>query len=411
MTHMNPPNQSLGPLKQIKAVLHSEVGPGILLVIMAVLAMTIMNSPLALHYENVFSTKVVLGVGPIVIDKPFLLWVNDGLMAIFFFLIGLEIKRELMVGHLSDIRQALLPLGAAVGGMAAPAIIYLIVTQGVEGAANGWAIPAATDIAFAIGVLALLGPRVPVALKVFLLTLAVADDLGAIVIIALFYTEQLSIGSLGIAFAALGVLILMNYSNVANKSAYLFVGFIMWVAVLKSGVHATLAGVALGFCIPYTIPKQESSPVVRLEHELHGFSSYIVLPLFAFANAGVAIGEQGLAILGHQVPMGIAAGLFFGKPLGVMLCCFLILKFGIAQMPRHVNWGQLFGVSLLCGIGFTMSLFIGSLAFGGMGNPLAGLDRLGILTGSILSAVVGFFVLKKALPERLFCVLGSKPLR
>ncbi|MDC3032461.1 Na+/H+ antiporter NhaA [Litorivicinus sp.] len=407
---MNSPNQNLGPLKKIKAVLHSEVGPGILLVIMAVLAMTIMNSPLASHYENVFSTKVVFGVGPIVIDKPFLLWVNDGLMAIFFFLIGLEIKRELMVGHLSDIRQALLPLGAAVGGMAAPALIYLIVTQGVDGAGNGWAIPAATDIAFAIGVLALLGPRVPVSLKVFLLTLAVADDLGAIVIIALFYTEQLSIGSLGVAFAALGILILMNYSNVGNKSAYLFVGFIMWVAVLKSGVHATLAGVALGFCIPYTIPKQESSPVVKLEHELHGFSSYIVLPLFAFANAGVAIGEQGLAILGHEVPIGIAAGLFFGKPIGVMLCCFLILKFDIAQMPRHVNWGQLFGVSLLCGIGFTMSLFIGSLAFGGMGNPLAGLDRLGILTGSILSAVVGFFVLKKALPERLFCVLGSKPL-
>jgi len=407
---MNSPNQSSGPLKQIKAVFHSEVGPGILLVIMAVLAMTIMNSPLASYYEDIFRTKVVFGIGPIVIDKPFLLWVNDGLMAIFFFLIGLEIKRELMVGHLSDFRQALLPLGAAVGGMAAPAIVYLIVTHGVEGAANGWAIPAATDIAFAIGVLALLGPRVPVPLKVFLLTLAVADDLGAIIIIALFYTEHLSIGSLAVAFAALGVLILMNYSNVGNKSAYLFVGFIMWVAVLKSGVHATLAGVALGFCIPYTLPKQESSPVVRLEHELHGFSSYIVLPLFAFANAGVAIGEQGLAILGHQVSMGIAAGLFLGKPIGVMIMCFLILKFGIAQMPRHVNWGHLFGVSLLCGIGFTMSLFIGSLAFGGMGNPLAGLDRLGILTGSILSAIVGFIVLKKALPERSFCVLGAKPL-
>jgi NhaA family Na+:H+ antiporter len=244
-----------------------------------------------------------------------------------------------------------------------------------------------------------------------LLTLAVADDLGAIIIIALFYTDHLNIGSLAIAFLALGALILMNYSNVGNKSAYLFVGFIMWVAVLKSGVHATLAGVALGFCIPYTLPKQESSPVVRLEHELHGFSSYIVLPLFAFANAGVAIGEQGLAILGHQVPIGIAAGLFLGKPIGVMLFCLIILKFGIAQMPRHVNWGQLFGVSLLCGIGFTMSLFIGSLAFGGMSNPLAGLDRLGILTGSILSAIVGFIVLKKALPERSFCVLGAKPLR
>jgi len=408
---MNSPNQSLGPLKQIKAIFHSEVGPGILLLIMAILAMIIMNSPLASYYEDIFRTKVVFGIGPVIIDKPFLLWVNDGLMAIFFFLIGLEIKRELMVGHLSDIRQALLPLGAAVGGMAVPAIVYLFVTHGVEGAANGWAIPAATDIAFAVGVLALLGPRVPVPLKVFLLTLAVADDLGAIIIIALFYTDHLNIGSLVIAFAALGALILMNYSNVGNKSAYLFVGFIMWVAVLKSGVHATLAGVALGFCIPYTLPKQESSPVVRLEHELHGFSSYIVLPLFAFANAGVAIGEQGLAILGHQVPLGIAAGLFLGKPIGVMLFCFIILKFGIAQMPRHVNWGQLFGVSLLCGIGFTMSLFIGSLAFGGMGNPLAGLDRLGILTGSILSAVIGFIVLKKALPERSFCVLGAKPLR
>ena len=408
---MNSPNQSLGPLKQIKAVLHSEVGPGILLVIMAALAMTIMNSPLASYYEDIFKTKVVFGVGPIVIDKPFLLWVNDGLMAIFFFLIGLEIKRELMVGHLSDMRQALLPLGAAVGGMIAPAIIYLIVTHGTEGAVNGWAIPAATDIAFALGVLALLGPRVPVALKVFLLTLAVADDLGAIIIIALFYTENLSLGSLALSFAALGVLILMNYRNVGNKSAYLFVGFIMWVAVLKSGVHATLAGVALGFCIPYTLPKQDSSPVVRLEHELHGFTNYLVLPLFAFANAGVAIGEQGLAILGHPVPMGIAAGLFLGKPIGVMISCFIILKLGIAQMPRHGNWGQLFGVSLLCGIGFTMSLFIGSLAFGGMGNPLAGLDRLGILTGSFLSAVVGFVVLKKALPERSFCLLGAKPLR
>ncbi len=406
---MDSPNQSLAAIKKIKAVLHSEVGPGILLVIMAALAMVIMNSPLASHYENIFGTKVVFGIGPIIIDKPFLLWVNDGLMAIFFFLIGLEIKRELMVGHLSDIRQALLPLGAAIGGMAAPALVYLIITNDVEGASSGWAIPAATDIAFAVGVLALLGPRVPVSLKVFLLTLAVADDLGAIIIIALFYTEQLSVGSLAIAFLALGVLITMNYSNVGNKSAYLFVGFIMWVAVLKSGVHATLAGVALGFCIPYTLPKQESSPVVRLEHELHGFSSYIVLPLFAFANAGVAIGEQGLAILGHVVPLGIAMGLLIGKPIGVMLFCFLIIRLGIAQMPRHVNWGQLLGVAFLCGIGFTMSLFIGSLAFGGMANPLAGLDRLGILTGSIVSAIVGFLVLKRALPERSFCMLGSKP--
>ena len=408
---MESPNQSLGPIKKLKKLLHSEVGPGILLLIMAILAMVIMNSPLASYYEDLFNTTVVFGVGPLVIEKPFLLWINDGLMAIFFFLIGLEIKREIMVGHLSDIRQAFLPLGAAVGGMAAPALVYLTVTAGEPGASAGWAIPAATDIAFAVGVLALLGPRVPVPLKVFLLTLAVADDLGAIIIIALFYTEHLNVGSLGIAAAAIAVLITMNKSNVGSKSAYLFVGWIMWLAVLKSGVHATLAGVILGFCIPYTLPKQESSPVVRLEHELHGFSSYVVLPLFAFANAGVAIGEQGLAILGHVVPMGIALGLLIGKPVGVMLFCFLIIKLGIAQMPRHVNWGQILGVAFLCGIGFTMSLFIGSLAFGGFDNPLAGLDRLGILTGSILSAIIGYVVLKRALPERSYCVLGARPAR
>jgi len=408
---MDSPNQSLSPLKKFMKVLHSEVGPGILLVLMAVLAMIMMNSSAASYYQEFFNTPVVFGVGPVVIDKPFLLWINDGFMAIFFFLIGLEIKRELMVGHLSDIRQALLPLGAAVGGMAAPALVYLAITADVPGAQSGWAIPAATDIAFAVGVLALLGPRVPVPLKVFLLTLAVADDLGAIVIIAIFYTEQLNGTALGIAGAAIALLIGMNRSNVASRTAYLLVGFIMWVAVLKSGVHATLAGVVLGFCIPYTIPKQASSPVVMLEHDLHGFSSYVVLPLFAFANAGVAIGEQGLSIIGHAVPMGIAFGLLVGKPIGVLAMSFVVIKLGIAKMPRNVNWGQLIGVGFLCGIGFTMSLFIGSLAFGGFENPLAGLDRLGILSGSILSAILGYMVLKRALPERSFCLLGAKPSR
>ncbi len=398
-----------GPLGKIKKIIHSEVGPGILLVIMAVLAMLMMNSPMAPIYTKIFNTPVVLGIADLVIKKPLLLWVNDGLMAIFFLLIGLEIKRELMVGHLSDIRQAFLPLGAAVGGMAIPAVVFLATVADVEGASAGWAIPAATDIAFALGVLALLGPRVPIPLKVFLLTLAVADDLGAIVIIALFYTENLNVLSLGIAFGALAILIAMNLSNVGSRAAYLFVGFIMWVAVLKSGVHATLAGVVLGFCIPYTLPKESSSPVVRMEHDLHGFSSYLVLPLFAFANAGVAIGDQGLSILTHPVPMGIALGLVIGKPVGVMFMCYFILKLGIAQMPRHVNWGQLTGAGFLCGIGFTMSLFIGALAYGGPDNPLVGLDRLGILSGSFISAVVGFLILKKALPERSFCILGAKP--
>ena len=392
---MESPNQSLGPIKKLQSILHSEIGPGILLVIMAVLAMTIMNSPFASYYEDIFRTKVVFGIGPVVIDKPFLLWVNDGLMAIFFFLIGLEIKRELMVGHLSDIRQAFLPLGAAVGGMAAPAIVYLTVTSGTEGASAGWAIPAATDIAFAIGVLALLGPRVPVPLKVFLLTLAVADDLGAIVIIALFYTEQLSVGSLGIAFAALGALIAMNYSNVGNKSAYLFVGFIMWVAVLKSGVHATLAGVALGFCIPYTLPKQESSPVVRLEHELHGFSSYLVLPLFAFANAGVSLSGIGVDTFLQPITLGIMLGLIIGKPLGIVGMVFIAERMKMVSLPEGIGWKAIGGIACLAGVGFTMSLFIGTLAFADPAN--ATYVRIGVLSGSTVSGVLGIILLKMAL--------------
>ena len=405
---MDSSNQSASPIKRLVAILHSEVGPGLLLLAMAILAMLIMNSQLSIFYEAFLNTPVRFSVGALDLHKPLLLWINDGLMAIFFFLIGLEIKRELMVGHLSDIRQAVLPLTAAVGGMAAPAAVYLIVTHGMPGASAGWAIPAATDIAFAIGVLALLGPRVPVPLKVFLLTLAVADDLGAIIVIALFYTEQLNMGAMMVAAGCLAILILMNMSNVGRTSAYIFVGFIMWIAVLKSGVHATLAGVVLGLCIPYTLPKREYSPVVRLEHDLHGFSSYLVLPLFAFANAGVALGADPLGLLGHVVPMGIALGLLVGKPIGVLAACYLVLKFKIADMPRHVNWGQLVGVSFLCGIGFTMSLFIGSLAFGGFQNPLAGFDRIAILMGSIVSAVIGYLILKRALPERSYCLLGTR---
>lgn len=406
---MDSSNQSASPIRRLLAILHSEVGPGLLLLAMAILAMLVMNSQLSVFYEAFLNTPVRFAVGALDLHKPLLLWINDGLMAIFFFLIGLEIKRELMVGHLSDLRQAILPLTAAVGGMAAPAVVYLFITSGLPGASSGWAIPAATDIAFAIGVLALLGPRVPVPLKVFLLTLAVADDLGAIIVIAVFYTEHLNMGAMTVAAGCLGLLVLMNVANVGRISAYVFIGFIMWIAVLKSGVHATLAGVILGLCIPYTLPKREYSPVVRLEHDLHGFSSYLVLPLFAFANAGVSLGSDPFGLLGHVVPMGIALGLLIGKPIGVLIACFLVLKLKIADMPRHVNWGQLIGVSFLCGIGFTMSLFIGSLAFGGLQNPLAGYDRIGILMGSILSAVIGYVVLRRALPERSYCLLGSRP--
>ena len=298
--HMDSPNQSLGPIKKLKAVLHSEVGPGILLLIMAILAMTIMNSPMASHYEDIFSTKVVLGVGPIIIDKPFLLWVNDGLMAIFFFFVTLEIKREFLQGELSNIKQALLPIIAAVGGMLVPALFYVFVNLGDSETLNGWAIPSATDIAFSLGVLSLLGKRVPLSLKVFLTALAIIDDLGAIVIIALFYSGDLSIKYLTLMLLAFIVLLLINKFNIKKFLPYLIVGLFLWDFTHNSGIHATIAGVLLAMTIPHRKKEKDFSLLIKIEHAISPYVAFGIMPLFAFANAGVSLDGLSLASLLDQ---------------------------------------------------------------------------------------------------------------
>jgi len=381
--------------------LKNESASGILLIISAVLAMVIANSPLSWLYAELLDVPVEIKVGALHIAKPLILWINDGLMAIFFFLIGLELKRELLEGELSEPKKLILPTFAAVGGMLIPALFYVFFNMNDPAALKGWAIPAATDIAFALGILALFGKRVPISLKIFLVSLAIIDDMGAIVIIALFYTSDLSISSLVIALISICVLALFNFKNLRTLTPYILVGTILWVAVLKSGVHATLAGVVLAFFIPLkTSTKDKKSLAKALEHDLHGSVSYVIIPIFAFANAGVPLEGLSLSTLLEPIPLGIILGLFFGKQIGVMLFSFLAVKLGIASLPEGTNWKQLYGVAFLCGVGFTMSLFIGSLAFeqGGTEATLMN-DRLGILVGSTLSAVVGYFYLKKVLPK------------
>jgi NhaA family Na+:H+ antiporter len=388
-------------LAALRGFLRLESAGGILLVIAAAAAMLLVNSPLAGAYGAFLDTPVAVRFGDFEIFKPLLLWINDGLMAVFFFLVGLELKREVLEGALSRPAQAVLPVFAAVGGMAVPAAVYAFFNWNDPVALNGWAIPAATDIAFALGVLTLLGKQVPTALKVFLMTLAILDDLGAIVIIAMFYAADLSPVSLLAAGAALALLVTMNRRGVANVAAYMFVGLVMWASVLKSGVHATLAGVALAFMIPMRDPRNpEHSPLRELEHDLHPPVAYGILPLFAFANAGVPLQGVSLASLFAPVPLGIAAGLFLGKQLGVFGASWLAVKLRLAALPAGVNWAQLYGVAVLCGIGFTMSLFIGSLAFEHSGQEHAGAVRLGILLGSLLSALGGYVLLRLTLRRR-----------
>ena len=379
----------------IRDFLRLESASGILLVIAAALAMLLSNSPLAGYYAAFLDTPMAIRIGGFEIFKPLLLWINDGLMAVFFFVVGLELKREVLEGELARPRQAMLPAIAALGGMVVPALIYAWLNRHDTVALNGWAIPSATDIAFALGVLLLLGKQVPTALKLFLMTLAILDDLGAIVIIAIFYTSELSLTSLLIAGSALVVLVLMNRRGVMNVAAYLLVGLVMWASVLKSGVHATLAGVALAMVIPMRDPKTPSqSPLRGLEHDLHPPVAYVILPLFAFANAGVSLRGVSFATLLEPVPLGIATGLFVGKQLGVFGAAWLAIKLRIAELPNDTRWAQLYGVALLCGIGFTMSLFIGSLAFEHVGQEHANEVRLGILAGSLLSAVTGYALLR-----------------
>jgi len=385
----------------INHFLPKEALPGLLLMTAMVSALVVANSGLASWYEQLLRVNAQISVGEFKISKPILLWINDGFMAVFFFLVGLELKREVMAGELSDRKKVLLPLLAAFGGIAIPACIYAWINRGDAAAMAGWAIPAATDIAFALGVLALLGSRIPVALKVFLASIAVIDDLVAIIIIAIFYTSALSITSLLFALVFIAGLFIVNRMRITAKTPYLLLGAALWVAVLKSGVHATLAGVAIAAFIPYRRAKStpEGGPTLLedLEHGIQPWVAYGVLPIFAFANAGVALGMITMDSILQTVPLGIAAGLFFGKQIGVFGASFLAVKLGLAKLPDKVSWLQIYGVALLCGIGFTMSLFIGSLAFDYSSGEVKPFDeRIGILIGSLLSAIAGTLVLRLA---------------
>lgn len=382
----------------IRQFLKLEAASGVLLIIADVLALIMANTPLQGIYQQFLNIPVAVKISALNIDKPFLLWINDGLMAIFFLVVGLEVKRELIEGSLAGRDKAIFPAVAAIGGMLLPALVYLFFNVNDEIARQGWAIPAATDIAFALGIMALLGKRVPTELKVFLLALAIIDDLGVIIIIALFYTKSVSIMSLGLATLSLLVLLWMNWRKVENTSAYLVVGIILWVCILKSGIHATLAGVIVGFLIPLK-GKQNNSPSEQLEHLLHPWVAYLILPLFAFANAGLQLSGVTLANLASSLPLGVALGLLIGKPAGIFLFSWLALKSGVAKLPAKINLKQIFAVSVLCGIGFTMSIFIASLAFEGLDN-FSTYARLGILIGSTLAAILGLLLLNSALPKK-----------
>jgi NhaA family Na+:H+ antiporter len=386
----------------IQDFLKLESASGILLMIAALLALIVANSPLDQYYSMLLDVPVEFRVGELEIAKPLLLWVNDGLMAVFFFMIGLELKREIMEGELNRAANVLLPAIGAVGGVVGPVAIFSFLNWGDADAMKGWAIPAATDIAFALGLLMLLGPRVPPALKVFLVSLAIFDDLAAIVIIALFYTSELSTRALLTTLVCLIVLAIMKKRGVSSVSPYLWVGLIMWVSVLKSGVHATLAGVALAGFIPLSVADDPGrSPLRELEHDLHTLVAFAILPIFAFVNAGISFRGVALSDLVHPVPLGIAAGLFVGKQLGVFGFCWLAVRSGMARLPAGATWGSLYGVSILCGVGFTMSLFVGSLAFESTASDVKEMfdERLGILLGSAVSGVIGYALLAKVLPK------------
>lgn len=386
------------PVRALKRFIDSEAKGGLILMATAVLALIFENSALAYLYDQLLTLPVSVNIGALSIDKPLLLWINDGLMAVFFFLVGLEIKREVIEGQLSTKEQITLPAIGAVGGMAIPAIIFLSITGVDSELANGWAIPAATDIAFALGVLALLGNRIPTAIKTLLLAIAIFDDLGAIIIIAAFYTADLSFPSLAGAAIAITGLIALNRAGVLRVAPYIMVGVVLWVFVLKSGVHATLAGVVLALAIPLRAGDQKS-PLRAVEHSLHPYVAYLVLPAFAFANAGVSLQGFSLASIMAPLPLGIAAGLVIGKQIGVFGSVLLAVKFGIARRPDGVTWMQIYGLSCLAGIGFTMSLFIGTLAYAG--PEMMAQVRYGVLTGSLVSALLGYAVLRWLCPERI----------
>jgi NhaA family Na+:H+ antiporter len=380
-------------LERLQDFFRLEASGGIVLIVASAAALIVANTALAPFYDAFLGAPFAVVAGPLAIEKNVLLFVNDGLMAIFFLLVGLEIKREFVDGELSSMSQAMLPAIAALGGMVVPAAIYIWVAWGDAEALNGWAIPAATDIAFALGILALIGSRAPLSLKILLTAIAIFDDLGAIIIIALFYTSSLSALSLVVAAIALLGLAILNRMNVRSLMPYVLLGIVLWVAVLKSGVHATLAGVALAMFIPFgNAPKDEAEPPLRsLEHTLHPWVAFGVLPLFGFCNAGVSFSGLGLETLAHPVTLGTALGLVIGKQIGIFGCIWATVKAGLAKMPEGTNWAHIYGMSALCGIGFTMSLFIGGLAF--ESPEYAAPVRLGVLGGSLISAAFGYFIL------------------
>ncbi|MCL4126714.1 UNVERIFIED_CONTAM: hypothetical protein GTU68_019557 [Idotea baltica] len=367
----------------------------------AVLAIIVANSPLEPYYALLLDTPVEIRVGALEIAKPLLLWINDGLMAIFFFLVGLELKRELVEGELSDKRNIILPGAGAIGGMLVPALVYLYFNIDDDAAISGWAIPAATDIAFALGILSLLGKRVPTSIKIFLTSLAIFDDIGAILVIAFFYTSKISFVALIVVAFCIPLLALINRFHVESKTVYIIIGLVMWVAMLKSGVHATLAGILVAMFIPITSKKTPGfSPLKDLEHDLHSAVAFIVLPVFAFANAGINLSGVGMEQVLHPVPLGIAAGLFIGKQVGIFGFCWLAIQLKMSSLPKGMSWGSLYGTAALCGVGFTMSLFIGSLAFEETNINILFDERLGIIIGSLASGIVGYLILNVSLGKR-----------
>jgi len=372
-------------------LLRSSIAPGLALVISAVLAVVWANSPWAWLYHQLFDTFATIDMGVVLLSKPSRLWINDGLMAMFFLMVGLEVKREVLQGELSSFRKASLPVASALGGMLVPALFFVALNHGGPGA-RGWAVPMATDIAFALGVLALLGRRVPVSLKVFLAAFAVADDIGAVIVIALFYGSALDLSTLAGAAIIVAVLVALNRSGVVNLAIYLALGVVLWILVLKSGVHATVAGVVLAMTVPLRPPPHLGgpSPLARLEHSLHPWVSWVILPLFALANAGVTVLGGQIHLL-HPVALGVGGGLLLGKLVGVPLAAWIAVRLGLGSLPEGARWSHMLGLGLLGGIGFTMSIFVAELAFSD--HVLVDTAKVGILVSSTVAGLLGLAVL------------------
>ena len=378
--------------KPFKWFFQLEAASGLILLIAALIALLVSNSRFSVLYFSTLEQYLFIGINDLGLKLSVHHWINDLLMAIFFFFVTLEIKREFIQGELSNLKKAMLPIIAAVGGMIVPALFYVVINFGNSETLQGWAIPSATDIAFSLGILSLLGSRVPISLKIFLTALAIIDDLGAILIIAFFYSGDLSVSYLSLILISYLFLLILNKLGIKKFIPYLAVGIFMWFFTYKSGIHATIAGVLLASTIPHRIKNKDFSLLIKIEHAISPYVAFMIMPLFAFANAGVSLEGLTISSLMMPVPLGILLGLFFGKQIGVMFFSFFAVKFGVAQMPDNSNWFSLYGVSILTGIGFTMSLFVGNLAFAESTEYIDGV-KIGVLAGSLLSTIFGYFIL------------------